>query len=104
MTPVLLPADLATPLLEILGVQSSKFYNLYDLDVELYNYLTNNTSVKIDDDLLFTKRIKTYEDLLKTEIDQRLKKYEEEEEKKVRNQIYQLQKRMTIGIQQSADQ
>ena len=73
---VILPADLATPLLEILDTSINRFYNLEDLDPEFTTHLFETSCVS-------RKRARDEEEERKR-IDERLLQYEEEQKAHIR--------------------
>jgi hypothetical protein len=79
---VVLPADLATPLLEITSLEHNAFYDLEDLDSETAARLVANSSVR---------RLESgYEARQKRVIDERLIEYEQSEKRKIQKLLMRL--------------
>lgn len=79
---IVLPADLATPLLEIANVEHNAFYDLEDLDPETAQRLVATSSVR---------RLEGgYEARAKRAIDERLLEYEQGEKRKIQRLLMRL--------------
>ena len=79
---VALPADLATPLLEITSVEHNAFYDLGDLDPE--------TAARLDADSSVRRLEGGYEARRKRAIDDRLLEYEQVEKRKIQKLLMRL--------------
>ena len=75
---IVLPADLATPLLEILGTLENRFYNMDYIDPEFTNRLFASSCVQKQQSLV------EYEAMERLKVDARLVEYEEEQRRRIR--------------------